>query len=79
MAHYAVSFRRTAEKDLRKLDAAPRRLGLRSFDALVLNPRPGDVAICMAAKLSAYPATVLTDSKSLLAVASGGLLALYNR
>ncbi|PYK58792.1 MAG: type II toxin-antitoxin system RelE/ParE family toxin [Verrucomicrobia bacterium] len=40
MAHYAVSFRRSAEKDLRKLDAAPRRRVLRSIDALVLNPRP---------------------------------------
>ena len=40
MAHYAVCFRRSAEKDLRKLDAAPRRRVLRSIDALVSNPRP---------------------------------------
>jgi mRNA interferase RelE/StbE len=40
MPHYAVNFRRSAEKDLRKLNAAVRRRVLRSIDALVLNPRP---------------------------------------
>ena len=40
MTHYAVSFRRSAEKDLRKLDSGVRRRVLRSIDALVLNPRP---------------------------------------
>jgi mRNA interferase RelE/StbE len=40
MAHYAVSFRRSAEKDLRRLDATVRRRVLRSIDALVVDPRP---------------------------------------
>jgi mRNA interferase RelE/StbE len=40
MAHYAASFRRSAEKDLRRLDAAIRRRVLRSIDALTVNPRP---------------------------------------
>ena len=42
MAHYAVSFRRSAEKDLRKLDAgaATRYACYAQVDALVLNPRP---------------------------------------
>jgi mRNA interferase RelE/StbE len=40
MAYYAVNFRRSAEKDLRKLDAGVRRRVLRSIDALILNPRP---------------------------------------
>lgn len=40
MAHYAVSFRRSAEKDLRRLDASVRRRVLRYIDALAVNPRP---------------------------------------
>jgi len=40
MVHYAVRFRRSAEKDLRRLGAAIRRRVLRSIDALAVNPRP---------------------------------------
>ncbi len=40
MADYAISFRRSAEKDLRKLDAAHQRRVMRSIDALARNPRP---------------------------------------
>ena len=40
MAEYAVSFRRSAEKDLRRLDATVRRRVLRSVDSLVHTPRP---------------------------------------
>jgi mRNA interferase RelE/StbE len=60
MAHYAVSFRRSAEKDLRKLDATVRRRVLRSIDALVVDPRalPG-AANCMAVKTPIVSARVI--------------------
>ena len=40
MPQYAVSFRRSAEKDLRRLDTAVQRRVLRSINALARNPRP---------------------------------------
>jgi mRNA interferase RelE/StbE len=40
MALYAVSFRRSAEKDLRKLDDAVQRRVLRVVDGLASEPRP---------------------------------------
>lgn len=40
MPEYAVSFRRSAEKDLRKLDATVQRRVLRAIDRLANDPRP---------------------------------------
>jgi len=40
MALYAVSFRRSAEKDLRRLDAASQQRVLRAANSLARNPRP---------------------------------------
>jgi mRNA interferase RelE/StbE len=40
MSEYAVSFRRSAEKDMRKLDAAVQRRVLRAIDGLAKDPRP---------------------------------------
>jgi mRNA interferase RelE/StbE len=40
MPQCAVSFRRSAEKDLRRLDTAVQRRVLRSANALARNPRP---------------------------------------
>ncbi len=40
MPEYAVSFRRSAEKDLRKLDRTVRRRVLRAIDGLAGDPRP---------------------------------------
>lgn len=40
MAEYAVSFRRSAEKDLRRLDANVQRRVLRAVDSLGRTPRP---------------------------------------
>jgi mRNA interferase RelE/StbE len=40
MALYAVSFRRSAEKDLRRLDAAMQRRVLRATSRLAGEPRP---------------------------------------
>jgi len=40
MALYAVSFRRSAEKDLRKLDAALQRRVLHAIEELADDPRP---------------------------------------
>ena len=42
MPDYAVSFRRSAEKDLRKLDATVQRRALRAIDGLAREPRPPD-------------------------------------
>ncbi len=40
MPEYAVSFRRSAEKDLRKLDRTVQRRVLRAIDGLAGDPRP---------------------------------------
>ena len=40
MALYAVSFRRSAEKDLRRLDAAVQRRVLQAVEELAVDPRP---------------------------------------
>lgn len=40
MALYAVSFRRSAEKDLRRLDDATQRRVLRATGSLAREPRP---------------------------------------
>lgn len=40
MALYAVEFRRSAEKDLRRLDAALQQRVLRAATSLAKNPRP---------------------------------------
>ena len=40
MAEYAVSFRRSAEKDLRRLDASVQQRVLRAVEALAVTPRP---------------------------------------
>ncbi|MCA1659084.1 MAG: type II toxin-antitoxin system RelE/ParE family toxin [Verrucomicrobiaceae bacterium] len=40
MARYTVEFRRSAEKDLRRLEPAVQRRVLRAADALADNPRP---------------------------------------
>jgi mRNA interferase RelE/StbE len=40
MPEYAVSFRRSAEKDLRKLDRTVQRRVLRAIDGLAHDPRP---------------------------------------
>jgi mRNA interferase RelE/StbE len=40
MALYAVSFRRSTEKDLRRLDAATQRRVLRATSSLAREPRP---------------------------------------
>lgn len=40
MPDYVVNFRRSAEKDLRKLDTTVRRRVLRAIDTLVKKPRP---------------------------------------
>lgn len=40
MPLYAVSFRRSAEKDLRKLDPAMQRRVLRAVEELARKPRP---------------------------------------
>ena len=40
MPSYAVSFRRSAEKDLRRLDATVHRRVLRAIDGLAQEPRP---------------------------------------
>ena len=40
MSEYAVSFRRSAEKDLRKLDGKVQTRVLRAVDGLVFDPRP---------------------------------------
>jgi mRNA interferase RelE/StbE len=41
MARYVVEFRRSAEKDLRRLDPVIQRRVLRAVDSLTDNPRPG--------------------------------------
>ena len=40
MPQYAVSFRRSAEKDLRRLDATVERRVMRAAEALATEPRP---------------------------------------
>ncbi len=40
MPQYAVSFRRSADKDLRRLDATVQRRVLRAINGLARNPRP---------------------------------------
>ena len=40
MARYAVEFRRSAEKDLRRLDPVAQRRVLRAAENLATNPRP---------------------------------------
>jgi mRNA interferase RelE/StbE len=40
MARYAVEFRRSAEKDLRRLDPIVQRRVLRAAENLATNPRP---------------------------------------
>ena len=40
MPDYTVSFRRSAEKDLRKLDSTVQRRVLRAIDSLAIDPRP---------------------------------------
>lgn len=40
MPHYDVSFRRSAEKDLRKLDAGVQKRVMRAVEALEIEPRP---------------------------------------
>lgn len=40
MARYAVEFRRSAEKDLRRLEPAIQRRVLRAAETLANNPRP---------------------------------------
>ena len=40
MPDYTVSFRRSAEKDLRRLDATVQRRALRAIDGLAREPRP---------------------------------------
>jgi mRNA interferase RelE/StbE len=40
MALYAVSFRRSAEKDLRQLNSASQQRVLRAANSLARNPRP---------------------------------------
>ena len=40
MARYAVEFRRSAEKDLRRLDPMAQRRVLRAAENLATNPRP---------------------------------------
>ena len=40
MADYAVNFRRSAEKDLRRLDLTVRRRVMRAIDGLARDPRP---------------------------------------
>jgi mRNA interferase RelE/StbE len=40
MARYAVEFRRSADKDLRRLEPTVQRRVLRSAEALAGNPRP---------------------------------------
>jgi len=40
MARYSVEFRRSADKDLRRLDATTQRRVLRAIDALADDPRP---------------------------------------
>jgi mRNA interferase RelE/StbE len=40
MAEYAVNFRRSAEKDLRRLNTSTERRVLRAIDLLATEPRP---------------------------------------
>ena len=40
MPDYTVSFRRSAEKDLRRLDATVQRRAIRAIDGLAHEPRP---------------------------------------
>ena len=40
MPRYAVSFRRSAEKDMRKLDDATQRRVFKAVDGLATEPRP---------------------------------------
>ena len=40
MPHYDVSFRRSAEKDLRKLDAGVQKRVMRAVEGLEVDPRP---------------------------------------
>ena len=40
MPGYTVSFRRSAEKDLRRLDATVQRRAMRAIDGLAQEPRP---------------------------------------
>ena len=40
MARYAVEFRRSADKDLRRLEPAVQRRVLRAAETLASNPRP---------------------------------------
>ena len=40
MARYAIEFRRSADKDLRRLDSATQRRVVRATENLATNPRP---------------------------------------